>query len=740
MDYRAIPCDSNRIREFLDSPDIEDEASSQLARHLEQCVKCREEIESQAGGPWWKGVRPLIRGTGSEDSERIVPTQETDLGFLSPADNADHIGRFGPYQVLGVLGKGGMGVVLKAWEPTLRRTVAIKVLSPILATNGASRQRFTREAQAAAAVVHPHVVAIHSIDIDKASGLPYLVMPCIAGPSLQERIDRDGSLDVLTVIRIGMQAAAGLAAAHAQGIIHRDVKPANILLENGVERVVLTDFGLARAVDDASMSQSGVIAGTPQFMSPEQARGEPADYRSDLFSLGSVLYAMCAGRPPFRASSALAVLRRVSDEQPRPIRELNPNVPPELARVIDKLLAKEPAKRHQTATEVAEVLGTLLVALQNPGQPLVAPPEPSPPAPPAAVSSNWLSSSIFKAGVIVGAVGLLVVMSGGWNWLGSQFPQDLFGRAHADDAGSGAAVACVDDGKEPEPPESTVLSLGQLLQFKSPKAVQIVFGTQGDTIVASGKTATKSYDIKNFSSVEVRGPFQLELKQGKKYAVSVTTDDNLFDHLQVEKQDNKLIIGFKGNNLRIQLNRDQPLKAEVTLPRLEGLHLHGAARASAQDFSSSAPLDLHLHGASQLKGSIKSGDVTIDAHGASKLTLAGAGKNAVIKTNGASRALMEKFAISGDKVRIEADGGSKVSLSGSAEDGTIKSSGASHLDLHALKLANANVAIRGASHASIRVTDKLDYTVSSASHLDYAGDPTIGKSEKQGASRVKQAK
>src|SRR5262249_42963578 len=149
------------------------------------------------------------------------------------------------------------------------------------------------------------------------------VMQYVAGRSLQERIDRDGPLELEAILRIGMQAAAGLAAAHAQGLVHRDVKPANILLENGIERVKITDFGLARAVDDASMTQSGVVAGTPQYMAPEQARAESVDHRADLFSLGSVIYAMCTGRSPFRAETTVAVLKRVCDDTPRPIREVN---------------------------------------------------------------------------------------------------------------------------------------------------------------------------------------------------------------------------------------------------------------------------------------------------------------------------------------------------------------------------------------------------------------------------------
>jgi hypothetical protein len=167
-------------------------------------------------------------------------------------------------------------------------------------------------------------------------------------------------------LRIGIQVATGLAAAHAQGLIHRDIKPANILLENGVERVKITDFGLARAVDDAGLSQSGVVAGTPPYMAPEQAEGKPVDQRADLFSLGSVLYALCTGRAPFRASTTMAVLKRVCEDTPRPIREINPGVPDGLVEIIGKLHAKKPVERFQTAAEVAELLSQHLAHLQQP--------------------------------------------------------------------------------------------------------------------------------------------------------------------------------------------------------------------------------------------------------------------------------------------------------------------------------------------------------------------------------------
>ena len=173
------------------------------------------------------------------------------------------------------------------------------MLLPHLTANGAARRRFLREAQAAAAVVDDHVLPIFGVDQWKEA--PYIVMKYSGGRTLQQRIGQQGPLELKEVLRIGMQAAKGLAAAHAQGLVHRDVKPSNILLDGSVERAVLMDFGLARAVDDASITRTGIISGTPQYMSPEQVRAESVDARSDLFSLGSTMYAMCAGRPPFRS-------------------------------------------------------------------------------------------------------------------------------------------------------------------------------------------------------------------------------------------------------------------------------------------------------------------------------------------------------------------------------------------------------------------------------------------------------
>ncbi len=298
-------------------------------------------------------------GRPKPDDDKDAP-----LDFLQASTKPGSLGRLGHYEVLEVLGWGGFGIVLKAFDELLQRVVAVKVMAPQLAATSPARKRFLREARASAAVRHENVVAIYNVE---EQPIPYLVMEFIAGETVQQRLDRVGPLDAAEAVRMGRQIAEGLGAAHAMGLIHRDVKPANILLESGADRVKITDFGLARAADDASLTQSGVIAGTPMYMAPEQAKGEVIDHRADLFSLGSVLYVMCSGRPPFRASTTLAVLKRVAEETPRPIREIIPEVPEWLCAIISKLHAKEPEDRFASAKEVADVLARFVAVPQGQG-------------------------------------------------------------------------------------------------------------------------------------------------------------------------------------------------------------------------------------------------------------------------------------------------------------------------------------------------------------------------------------
>jgi eukaryotic-like serine/threonine-protein kinase len=391
MVARISQCDRGQLRLALENR-LADLQAEDLSRHLQSCPHCQAELEQLAGSQaCWDELKTLSSSdelgtiednpnnaaTHTHPPSRSVPEgeeameDEPALDFLSPAGKPGMLGRLGGYEIEKVIGHGGMGVVLKAHDPALNRCVAIKVMAGHLVASAAARKRFAHEAQAAAAVVHDHVVPIYAVDT--SGRMPFLVMPYVTGRSLQDRLDVRGVLETKEVLRIALQTAQGLAAAHAQGLIHRDIKPANILLENGVERVRITDFGLARASDDASQTQSGFIAGTPQYMAPEQARGEPIDARADLFSLGSVMYAMCTGHPPFRAETTLAVLRRICDDAPRNLREINPDVAPWLARIINRLIAKSPADRFQTADEVARLLEQWLAHLQQPT--VIPPPE-----------------------------------------------------------------------------------------------------------------------------------------------------------------------------------------------------------------------------------------------------------------------------------------------------------------------------------------------------------------------------
>ena len=356
---------------------LPEKEENEVSEHLSACPQCRHEYEVLAAtNEWWSEASERLsrsaarraglnsQGYSSHDDDAAHFSADFAVDFLEPSDDQSSLGRLGEYEIVEVIGRGGMGIVLKGFQKELCRHVAVKVLSPHLATSGAARRRFAREAQATAAVVNPHVMAIHSVNAN--AKLPYLVMPYVACQSLQERLDQQGPLDVKDVLRIGMQASLGLSAAHAQGLVHRDVKPANILLETNVDRVLLTDFGLARAVDDATLTRTGIIAGTPQYMSPEQANGDAVGHRSDLFSLGAVLYAMCTGRPPFRADTTFGILRRIRETAPRPIREINPEIPQWLERIVMKLLAKDVAERFCSAAEVATLLEQCLAHVQQP--------------------------------------------------------------------------------------------------------------------------------------------------------------------------------------------------------------------------------------------------------------------------------------------------------------------------------------------------------------------------------------
>lgn len=307
--------------------------------------------------------------TQSDIGDPQRDTLEDCLNFLTPARIPGALGRVGHYLILEALGRGGCGTVFRAMDEVLQREVAIKVLAPQLAANAAARESFLAEARSVAKIRHPNVVQVFAVEEER---LPFLVMELIPGENLLQRVNRKGRLDALEVARIGQQVAAGLAASHRLGFVHRDVKPENILLEccptqlPEVVSIKIGDFGLARAFTDVGLSQFGIVAGTPLFMSPEQAQGVPLDHRSDLFSLGSVLYTMCCGETPFQAKSTFAVLRKVVEDSPKPIRDIAPETPEWLCEIITRLHAKRPEDRFASAQEVAEILGKHLAKPQYP--------------------------------------------------------------------------------------------------------------------------------------------------------------------------------------------------------------------------------------------------------------------------------------------------------------------------------------------------------------------------------------
>lgn len=365
-------CDPELLQQSL-SEQLSEQAEERLIAHLDECQNCRQQLETLAGAPKdWSTIEQALKEeryadtvhwSAISDSPTPVPADFA-VDFLLPSSQADSIGRLDDIEIHSVIGHGGNGIVLKGYQPELKRLVAVKVMAPTLAASAAARQRFAREAQATAAVVHPNVMPI--LTVHSEGPLPYLVMPFVDCESLQQRVDEVGSLSVLDVLGIAHQVASGLAAAHAQGLVHRDVKPANILLEKRINRVMLTDFGLARAADDASLTRTGLIAGTPSYMSPEQARGDVVDARSDLFSLGSVMYAMATGRPPFRAETVYGILRRVTDETPRPVHQVNAQIPFWLSALIARFQHANPDERISDSETAAALLQECLAHVQQP--------------------------------------------------------------------------------------------------------------------------------------------------------------------------------------------------------------------------------------------------------------------------------------------------------------------------------------------------------------------------------------
>jgi serine/threonine protein kinase len=275
------------------------------------------------------------------------------------------------YKLLSELGRGGMGVVYKATDLTLERTVVLKILSADLVGDPESRRRFLREARLASALDHPNICSIY--EINETDGHYFIVMQYVEGQTLK-RVINGKPLDLESWMSIALQVADALVAAHARGIVHRDIKSTNIIVTDRGQ-VKILDFGLAKLAAEhagelgeiapADVTELGATIGTPSYMSPEQARGERADHRSDIFSLGVVLYEMATGRVPFKARTRVETMAAVIQQEPRPVRRLNPLIPVAIERVIERAMRKDPRARYQT---VRDLLDDLLAIAPDIGQ------------------------------------------------------------------------------------------------------------------------------------------------------------------------------------------------------------------------------------------------------------------------------------------------------------------------------------------------------------------------------------
>jgi hypothetical protein len=410
-------------------------------------------------------ARPSVRDPGS------APTGSYDRG-----DTLALPGRVGGYRVVGRLGAGGMGEVYRAEDPALGRQVAVKVMRPELAARPAARDRFLREARSAAAVRHDHVVPIYHVGEDAAG--PFLVMPLLEGESLEDRLARAGALPPGEVARIGREAALGLAAAHAKGLVHRDVKPANLWLEAPAGRVKVLDFGLARAADSPDgLTDPGSVVGSPGYMAPEQADGQEVGPRADLFALGAVLYRCATGKPAFDGKTLTAVLRAVAEHHPPPPHEVNPAIPVPLSGLIVRLLAKGPADRPASAAAVAAEL----TALSSGAAVAVSTVEYRPARP--ARRTRWPVA----AAAVVLLVGIAITV-----WLATRTPDTPTDQpqAGADSPGGGVRTAPPTPVRYRGRVDVKVERGGRLARLTEPGALPL---RQSDKFVIEGKVDPPAY-------------------------------------------------------------------------------------------------------------------------------------------------------------------------------------------------------------------------------------------------------
>lgn len=372
-------CFSSRTWKNLAEGCSDEQVLNLIVEHSEHCVKCsarltdllREDSLSRRLAEYQtlnlENDRETIRSALSlidyqQVLQRVVQQAERSVSEWDPTELIPQ--KLAQYQILGSIAKGGMGAVLHGYDPQLNRSVAIKIMRERTLESPASHARFLREARAVAALRNDHIMPVYQIGEDE--GRTFVVMPLLDGETLGSRLKRAEELNVSDVLRIGMELAEALSAAHNAGVIHRDVKPSNIWLEQPGDRVKLLDFGLASisGSENQELTLSGQLLGTPGYLAPEQVEGKSSSIQSDLFSMGCVLFEMLVGRAPFQASTVFESLKAVIESPTPSIKSLKPGLPSELCDLVEQLLSKNPLARPSSATEV----GQRLKNLQPPGK------------------------------------------------------------------------------------------------------------------------------------------------------------------------------------------------------------------------------------------------------------------------------------------------------------------------------------------------------------------------------------
>jgi serine/threonine-protein kinase len=440
------PCPSTTVLGQLLADGLPALGNGPLVEHVGACPRCQADLERLSEDTelrqWRAGPAAETPPLGPEpalaalldrarDATVLLSAPDGSLPFLGPPVRPGDLGTLGPYAVEAELGRGGMGIVLRAYDEGLQRVVALKVLRPEVA-DAEARARFVREAQATARLQSDHVVQVHAV-VTAADAPPFLVMEFLAGPTLAGLVRERRNLPPRQAAALAAEVAEGVAAAHAAGLIHRDVKPCNILLDPATGRAKMTDFGLVLRLEDVRQTQTGALLGTPCYMAPEQARGETKRIGAavDVYGVGAVLYELLTGRPPFLGADTLWQVR---NEEPLPPRRLQPAVPRDLETVCLKALAKEPGRRYATVRDVADELHRYLR-----GEPIVT-------RPVGRFERTWRwcrrnpgLAGLTAALLLVFATGFTLVL---WQWrLATANAADALARKNEADLQKAAAVA-----------------------------------------------------------------------------------------------------------------------------------------------------------------------------------------------------------------------------------------------------------------------------------------------------------